>query len=138
MEQKIIEMQGLTKHYGNKIAVNNLDLSICQGEIFGLLGPNGAGKTTTILMLLGLTEPTAGRAFIEGLDCTRNPVAVKRVAGYMPDNVGFYPDLTGRQNLRFTGRLNGLGEDMIEERIEQLLKRVGMTEYGDQKTGTLL
>ena len=136
MEQKIIEMQGLTKHYGNKIAVNNLDLSICQGEIFGLLGPNGAGKTTTILMLLGLTEPTAGRAFIEGLDCTRNPVAVKRVAGYMPDNVGFYPDLTGRQNLRFTGRLNGLGEDMIEERIEQLLKRVGMTEYGDQKTGT--
>lgn len=136
MEQKIIEMQGLTKHYGNKIAVNNLDLSICQGEIFGLLGPNGAGKTTTILMLFGLTEPTAGRAFIEGLDCTRNPVAVKRVAGYMPDNVGFYPDLTGRQNLRFTGRLNGLGEDMIEERIEQLLKRVGMTEYGDQKTGT--
>ena len=110
MEQKIIEMQGLTKHYGNKIAVNNLDLSICQGEIFGLLGPNGAGKTTTILMLLGLTEPTAGRAFIEGLDCTRNPVAVKRVAGYMPDNVGFYPDLTGRQNLRFTGRLNPFSE----------------------------
>lgn len=136
MEQKMIEMQGLTKHYGSKIAVNNLNLTICRGEIFGLLGPNGTGKTTTILMLLGLTEPTAGRAFIESLDCTRNPVAVKRIAGYMPDNVGFYPDLTGRQNLRFTGRLNGLKETVIEERIEQLLERVGMKEYGDQKTGT--
>lgn len=136
MEQKMIEMQGLTKHYGSKIAVNGLNLSICQGEIFGLLGPNGAGKTTTILMLLGLTEPTAGRAFIEGLDCTRNPVAVKSIAGYMPDNIGFYPNLTGRQNLRFTGRLNGLAESVIEQRIEQLLERVGMKEYGDQKTGT--
>ena len=135
-EQTIIETVGLTKRYGAKIAVNKLNLRINQGEVFGLLGPNGAGKTTTILMLLGLTEPTSGKALINGMDCTRNPISIKRVVGYLPDNVGFYPDMTGRQNLRFTGRLNGLDEKEIEERIERLLDRVGMTEAGDQKTGT--
>ena len=104
--------------------------------MFGLLGPNGAGKTTTILMLLGLTEPTAGRATIEGCDCTRNPLEVKSIVGYLPDNVGFYTDMTGRQNLRFTGRLNGLGGKELEDRIDALLERVGMTEAADKKTGT--
>ena len=134
--ENIIQTSHLTKRYGAKIAVNDLNLSIRKGEVFGLLGPNGAGKTTTILMLLGLTEPTAGRATIAGCDCTRNPLEVKSIVGYLPDNVGFYTDMTGRQNLRFTGRLNGLGGKELEDRIDALLERVGMTEAADKKTGT--
>lgn len=136
MTHTIIETKNLTKKYGEKVAVNQLNLQIKKGEIFGLLGPNGAGKTTTILMLLGLTEPTSGEATIEGMNCTREPIDVKSIVGYMPDNIGFYPDLTGRENLRFTGRLNGVDEKVLNERVESLLKRVGMEYAGDQKTGT--
>ena len=112
----IIETKNLTKRYGEKTAVNKLNLSIKKGEVFGLLGPNGAGKTNTILMLLGLTEPTFGEARIKDMDYTRQPIEVKSHVGYLPDNVGFYPDMTGRQNLEFTGRLNGLSEEEIQER----------------------
>ena len=136
MEQTIIEISGLTKKYGNRTAVNNLNLSINKGEVFGLLGPNGAGKTTTILMLLGLTEPTSGIAAIDGLECIKNPIEVKTKVGYLPDNVGFYADMTGRQNLRFTGRMNGLEGEALENRMNELLERVGMTYAADQKTGT--
>ena len=134
--EPIIRISGLTKVYGEKRAVDNLYLTVGKGEVFGLLGPNGAGKTTTVLMLLGLTEPTEGFAWIDGHDCIREPIAVKRIVGYLPDNVGFYNDLTGRENLRFTGRLNGLSGDFLEQRIEELLERVGMTEAADKKAGT--
>ncbi len=135
-KQIMIETSGLTKHYGEIVAVDHLDLTIERGEVFGLLGPNGAGKTTTALMLLGLTEPSDGKATIGGHDCTREPIAVKRLVGYLPDSVGFYNDLTGRENLRFTGRLNGLDGKALEEKIDQLLKRVGMAEAADRKAGT--
>ena len=115
MAKTIIEVNGLTKRYGAVTAVDNLTLSVQQGEVFGLLGPNGAGKTTTTLMLLGLTEPTEGSASILGVDCTRDPLQVKRRVGYLPDNMGFYPDMTGRENLRMTGRMNGLsGEHLFQ------------------------
>ncbi len=132
----IIHTEGLTKCYGSKVAVSDLNLDIYPGEIFGLLGPNGAGKTTTTLMLLGLSEPTSGSAQIDGKDCTREPIAIKRMVGYLPDNVGFYSDMTGRENLRFTGQLNGLPDSLIERRIDELLEKVGMTEAANQKTGT--
>ena len=131
----IIRTKGLTKRYDTITAVKALNLEIREGEVFGLLGPNGAGKTTTTLMLLGLTEPTEGTAAIDGHDCTRDSIAVKRIVGYLPDSVGFYPDLTGRENLRFTGQLNGLEPSECEERAEQLLKRVGMVQAADRKTG---
>ena len=136
MTEHVIEISHLTKQYGNKIAVNDLNLSIRKGEAYGLLGPNGAGKTTTILMLLGLTEPTSGEAVIHGMNCTRNPLEVKSRVGYLPDNTGFYSDMTGRQNLRFTGKLNGMSGPELEKRIDELLERVGMTQAADQKTGT--
>lgn len=135
MDNTIIRTAGLTKRYDGVTAVSGLDLEIRQGEVFGLLGPNGAGKTTTTLMLLGLTEPTSGSAFIDGHDCTRDPIAVKRIVGYLPDSVGFYPELTGRENLRFTGRLNGLTGAVCEDRVTALLERVGMTCAADRKTG---
>lgn len=132
----IIKTEGLTKQYGSKTAVSDLNLCISQGEVFGLLGPNGAGKTTTTLMLLGLTEPTEGTAYIDGKNCTREAIEVKKIVGYLPDSVGFYSDMTGRENLRFTGRLNGLSEAVIDERIDSLLEKVGMTYAADQKAGT--
>ncbi len=132
----IIETKGLTKKYGEKTAVDHLDLSIFRGEVFGLLGPNGAGKTTTTLMLTGLTEPTEGTAFIGGLDCIRCPMEVKKIVGYMPDNVGFYGDMTGRENLRFTASLNGLPRELAEERIDALLEKTGLAYAGDQRVGT--
>jgi ABC-2 type transport system ATP-binding protein len=103
-----IRTRGLTKHYDDLVAVDHLDLEVHAGEIFGLLGQNGAGKTTTILMLLGLTEPTEGSARVVGLDPSRGPLEVKRRVGYLPDAVGFYTDMTGRENLRYTARLNRL------------------------------
>ena len=103
-----IRTRGLTKRYDDLVAVDHLDLEVHAGEIFGLLGQNGAGKTTTILMLLGLTEPTEGTARVVGLDPSRGPLEVKRRVGYLPDSVGFYGDMTGRENLRYTARLNRL------------------------------
>ena len=104
----VIRTKQLTKRYGETIAVDALDLSIGRGEVFGLLGPNGAGKTTTILMLLGLTEPSGGTARVDGLNPTRDTLLVKSRVGYLPDEVGFYEDLTARQNLRYTAELNRL------------------------------
>lgn len=136
MQKPIIRIQGLTKRYGDNVAVNNLNLDIRKGEVFGLLGPNGAGKTTTTLMLLGLTEPDSGKAFINGIDCIKQSLEVKKKVGYLPDNVGFYSNMTGRENLRFIGKLNGLSGKELEERIDSLLVRVGMAEAADKKAGT--
>jgi ABC-2 type transport system ATP-binding protein len=134
--QPVIRTRGLTKRYGDFTAVDHLDLEVRRGEIFGLLGPNGAGKTTTILMLLGLSEPSEGEAEVAGLDPTRHPLEVKRKVGYMPDNVGFYGGLTGRENLRYTARLNGLSRTQEGDRIDALLEQVGLTEAADAKVDT--
>ncbi len=131
-----VEARGLTKRYGELLAVDHLDLELRRGEVFGLLGPNGAGKTTTILMLLGLSEPTSGSARVLGLDPTREALEVKRRVGYVPDDVGFYGALTGRENLRYTARLNGLGGREAEERIDELLHDVGLEEAADARVET--
>ena len=126
----------LSKRYGDLVAVDNLDLEVHAGEIFGLLGQNGAGKTTTILMLLGLTEPSAGVARVVGLDPTRKPLDVKRRVGYLPDSVGFYDGMTGRENLRYTARLNGLYGKEAETAISEAIDHVGMTARADTNTDT--
>ncbi len=131
-----IRTRGLTKRYGGLVAVDHLDLEVRPGEIFGLLGQNGAGKTTTILMLLGLTEPTAGEVRVVGLDPARRPLDVKRRVGFLPDSVGFYGTLSGRQNLRYTARLNGLRRDEAEPRIDEVLALVGLTDRADDRAET--
>jgi ABC-2 type transport system ATP-binding protein len=128
-----IRTSNLTKVYGDRVVVDGLDLDVAPGEIFGLLGPNGAGKTTTILMLLGLTDPSSGSMEVLGMDPRRNPLAVKRRVGYLPDAVGFYDDLTGRQNLRFTARLNHVRDP--DQRIDEVLDKVGLTAAADQRAG---
>ncbi len=132
----VIQTKKLTKRYGEKTAVDALDLSITRGEVFGLLGPNGAGKTTTILMLLGLTEPSAGTARVDGMIPTRDPLLVKSRVGYLPDEVGFYEDMTARQNLRYTADLNRLARRDADERIDALLSDVGLADDADRRVGT--
>ena len=134
----VIQTSDLTKKYDETetVAVDSLSLDIFEGEVFGLLGPNGAGKTTTILMLLGLTEPTSGSANVLDFDCVRESIDIKRVVGYLPDNVGFYNDMTGFENLRFTGRLNELSEDTIKQRSQALLERVGLTDVANKRVAT--
>jgi ABC-2 type transport system ATP-binding protein len=136
MSEAIIIAEQLTKAYGPAIAVDHLDLAIEKGEVFGLLGPNGAGKTTTILMLLGLTEPTSGRARVAGFDPLRQPLEVKRRAGYMPDQVGFYDNLSGVVNLRYTARFSGIPAGEIESRIGAALSRVGLGEVAAKAVKT--
>jgi len=131
-----IVTRGLTKVYGDLTAVDNLDLELYRGEIFGLLGQNGAGKTTTILMLLGLTEPTDGTARVLGFDPAHEALQVKRRVGYLPDAVGFYGDMTGRQNLRYTARLNGMRGEEAERQIQQVAEGVELSDRIDTPAGT--
>jgi len=131
----VIRTEQLTKRYGATTAVDRLDLEIGRGEVFGLLGPNGAGKTTTILMLLGLTEPSSGAALVEDLSPAHHALEIKARVGYLPDDVGFYDDLTARENLRFTAALNRIGRRQADERIEWLLTEVGLGDDGDRRVG---
>lgn len=132
----LVRTHELTKRYDDVVAVDALSLEVRRGEIYGLLGPNGAGKTTTILMLLGLAEPTSGEARVLGLDPARQPLEVKRHVGYLPDSVGFYGRLTGRENLRYTARLNGLPQTDAEVAITELLAQVGLDEAADRPADT--
>jgi ABC-2 type transport system ATP-binding protein len=136
MSPPVIETRALTKRYGATLAVDSVDLALQRGEILGLLGPNGAGKTTTILMLLGLTEPTSGQVRVLGLDPAREPLEVKRRVGYLPDSVGFYDNLTARDNLRYTAHLLGLARNEAEGRIDEALQRVGLLDVARHKVAT--
>jgi len=131
-----IETHELSKRYGDQVAVDALDLAVHRGEVFGLLGPNGSGKTTTILMLLGLTEPTSGGVQVLGLDPARQPLSVKARVGYMPDEVGFYDELSARANLNYIARLNGQSAKEAQRRIDSSLERVGLGDVADRPVAT--
>lgn len=132
----VIETEGLTKRYRDLTAVDGLNLKVEAGEVFGLLGPNGSGKTTTILMLLGLTEPSAGRVRVLGEDPVRRPLQVKAQVGYLPDSVGFYDELSARENLSYIARLLGLPRAEARARIDEGLSRMGLIEVADQAVAT--
>ncbi len=136
MSAIVIEAEGLTKRYGAAYAVNGVTFNVFAGEIFGLLGPNGAGKTTTILMLLGLSDISAGKARVFAHDPMRDPLAVKRLVGYLPDSVGFYDNLTAAENLHYTARLMGLAADDRHKRIAAALARVGLIKVANNKVAT--
>ena len=133
--QAIIETEGLTKIYNGQTAVDDLSFTVVEGEVFGFLGPNGAGKTTMLLMLLGLTEPTRGKVEVLGINPTRQPIKVKGMIGYLPENTGFYTDLDAEQSLRFVADLNGLPRNVAAERIEEALKTVGLEDEAKKKVG---
>jgi len=131
----VIELNGLTKRYHDLTAVDQLNLKIYEGEVFGLLGPNGAGKSTTILMILGLTEPSAGQVKVNGINSIRYPIEVKKMVGYMPDHLGFYEDRSGFENLMYIARLNSIPEEKARLRGTRLLKEVGLYGAKDKKVG---
>ncbi len=132
-QELVIETKDLTKVYDGTSVVDHLTLRVAKNEIFGLLGPNGAGKTTTILMLMGMTEPSSGTVHVAGFNPVREPLKVKRIVGYMPEKVGFYENLTPRENLKFIARLNNISEAASDKRIEELLKSVGLADSADLK-----
>ncbi len=132
----VIEAKGLTKVYGSATAVDHISFTVSRGEIFGLLGPNGAGKTTTILMMLGLTDISAGEVSVLGFNPAREPLSVKRRVGYLPDTVGFYDNLSAADNMRYTARLIGFLRAEREERIVDALGRVGLADVADNRVGT--
>ena len=133
MSQPIIQTQELTKHYGEIKAVDRLDLTVDEGEIFGFLGPNGAGKTTTLLMLMGLTVPSSGTATVGGYDIIENSRDVRKIAGMLPEGAGYYEDLTASQNLNYISQLNDIPRDERDNRIKDLLEAVGLAKWADTK-----
>lgn len=135
MSESVIELIGLTKKYGQSAVVDNLNLEIHKGEVFGFLGPNGAGKSTTILMMLGLTEPTSGIVKVGGINATQHPIEVKRRVGYLPEDVGFYEQMTGVENLCYTAQLNGIPKTKALEKATNLMEKVGLTGQLKKKTG---
>jgi ABC-2 type transport system ATP-binding protein len=127
LEPTVVDVHGLSKHFGEVRAVNDVTFSIRRGEIFGILGPNGSGKTTTIRMLCGLLLPTSGSATVAGHDVATAPDDVKANIGYMSQRFGLYGDLTGAENLRFYGGLYGLDHG-LPERIAWARERMQLGE----------
>jgi ABC-2 type transport system ATP-binding protein len=133
--EPIIKTEGLTKIYNHYPAVDHLSFQVLEGETFGFLGPNGAGKTTTLLMLLGLTRPSEGTARVCGLDPNRKAIDVKRLVGYLPENVGYYGDMDAAQTLGFIADLNGLHGPDRGDKIQDVLRVVGLTDSARKKVG---
>jgi len=131
----IVKTTGLTKRYDHQTAVDQVSFQVMEGEIFGFLGPNGAGKSTTLLMLLGLSDPTEGSAEVCGLDPRKRAIEVKRLVGYLPENVGFYNDLDAVQSLQYIADLSGMEKKKIQSSIEEVLTTVGLTENATKKVG---
>ncbi|HLO29363.1 MAG TPA: ATP-binding cassette domain-containing protein [Anaerolineales bacterium] len=132
----ILEVQNLTKKYGDFTAVKGISFDIKEGEIFSLLGPNGAGKTTTISMLSTLYAPTSGEALIGGHSITKDPMAVKRVIGIVPQEIALYEDLTARENLIFWGQMYGLSGKPLQGRIDEVLEQIGLTDKAKNRVRT--
>ncbi|MFI6708701.1 ABC transporter ATP-binding protein [Nonomuraea sp. NPDC050478] len=128
--------EGLRKRYGDVTAVEDVGFSIAPGQAYGLLGPNGAGKTTTISMLVGLLRPDAGTVLVGGTDLAADPRRAKARIGYVPQEIALYPELTGRENLRFFGRLFGLPRRGLAARIEEVLDLIGLSDRADGRLDT--
>jgi ABC-2 type transport system ATP-binding protein len=128
----MVECDGLTKRFGNLTAVDNLNLTVRAGELFGFLGPNGAGKTTSIKMITGLLRPTTGTARVGGFDIQRQPMEAKRIFGYIPDNPFLYEKLTGREFLSFMADLYSVANTGRSEKIDDLLHLFELSEKGDE------
>ncbi|MFP4023372.1 MAG: ABC transporter ATP-binding protein [Thiohalospira sp.] len=134
-KKHIIEIKHLTKIYKgtSKPAIDDINLDISTGEIFGLLGPNGAGKTTTISILCGLFAPTSGNVFIDGMDYQHSPETIKNIIGVVPQDIALYPTLTARENLTFFGHLYGLKGKRLKSRIDECLELFGLEKNAGKK-----
>ncbi len=132
----ILEVQNLVKKYGDIAAVKGISFDVQEGEIFGLLGPNGAGKTTTIAVLSTLLASTAGDALIGGHSVSREPMAVRRLIGVVPQELAVYDELSARENLSFWGQMYGLSGKELNTRIDEVLEQVGLSERAKDRVRT--
>ncbi len=138
----MIEARSLRKVFrdkkrGDVVAVDDVSFRCEAGEVFGLLGPNGAGKTTTLRILSTALKPTAGTIEVDGVDVARDPAEVRRRIGFLSGNTGLYSRLTPREIIAYFGRLYGMSEDRLNQRIDELVERLGMTDFADRKADTL-
>jgi ABC-2 type transport system ATP-binding protein len=137
LSEPSVSLDGLTRHFGDLAAVDDLTFDVAPGELFGIVGPDGAGKTTTLRMLAGILRPTAGTAHIEGFDVGRNPEAVKRHIAYMAQRFGLYDDLTVQENLDFYADLYLVRRSERRERLERLYEFSRLGEFSDRLAGKL-
>jgi ABC-2 type transport system ATP-binding protein len=126
----IVEVEGLTKKYGDLTALDGISFSVHDGEIFGFLGPNGAGKTTTINVLTGLARATSGSARVSGFDCAGEIKKAQQIMGIVPDESNLYEEFDGFENLCFCAALYGMQKDVREKRAKELLEQFGLVEAG--------
>jgi ABC-2 type transport system ATP-binding protein len=136
MNEVIVSVQNLSKHYGEITAASKLNFDIRHGECFGLLGPNGAGKTTTIGMLTGLIDPTTGRVKIDGVDLQTDPLQAKAKIGFVPQDFAFYPTLNAMENLFFFGRIYGLHGRYLRRRAESVLQMAELADCAGRAVST--
>ncbi len=132
-----IETSDLTKKFGSYTAVDHINVSVKQGEVFGFLGANGAGKTTAIRMLCGLLEPTSGSGHVAGFDIMKEPSKIRSRIGYMSQKFSLYPDLVVRDNLKLYGSLYGLSRQSLDQRIGEMSAFLGLDDLFGRVTGTL-
>lgn len=130
----MIEVKNLRKTFGRVVAVNDVSFRAENGQVTGLLGPNGAGKTTTLRVLYTILKPDSGAAAVDGHDVQHDPIEVQRRIGVLPDNHGLYPRLTARENIRYYGRLHGLGGAALESKIDALIRILEMDDFSDRRT----
>jgi len=128
----LLRCRGLSKAFGDRVAVDDVSFDVSKGEVYGLLGPNGAGKTTTIKLVCGLLHPDRGAAVLDGrLDA--QDLAAKSAVGYVPQDIALYPDLTARENLAFLGRLYGLRRGLLRERVDEALELTDLVDRGNDR-----
>ena len=132
VEVTMIELINLTKEFGEIVAVNRLNLSVSEGEIFGFIGPNGAGKTTTLRMMGGVLIPTEGSVMIDGIDMAHEPEKAKKRIGFIPDRPFLYEKLTGMEFLKFTADLYGIEDSSFRNKSEQILKKFSLNNWADE------
>ncbi len=128
----MIELINLTKDYGTVLAVNNLNLRVATGEIYGFIGPNGAGKTTTIRMMGGIIEPTSGKVIISGIDMKEDPLRAKKIIGFVPDRPFLYEKLTGMEFLKFIADIYEVETNIITPRAQELLEKFALTDWAHE------
>jgi ABC-2 type transport system ATP-binding protein len=136
-DENIIEVEGLTKAFGDFKAVNEISFVVKRGEIFGFLGANGAGKTTAMKMLIGISTPTSGKAKVAGFDVFTSAEDIKKNIGYMSQKFALYDDLTVRENITFFGGIYGLKRQQIKQKSTQLIKELGLDGVENQLVGSL-
>ena len=133
----MIQVEGLVKKFGSTVAVNGISFTVHDGEIYGLLGPNESGKSTTMKILAGILTPTSGRVTVNGIDVSEDPIGVKRITGYVPETPVLYESLTPVELFNFVGSVRGVPRDVLQERVDKLVKAFGIEGYLGEMIGSL-